>query len=115
MRISDWSSDVCSSDLRPPRAALRPFVDLLWSSDGSAPTAAARRELVLPTGALHLVVSLSASPLRVFRDLDDPLGFTVPTAVLGGARAAPYVTDIARPLPTVAALKSLVSGQGGAV
>lgn len=89
---------------RPPRAALRPFVDLLWSSDGSAPTAAGRRELVLPTGALHLVVRLSDSPLRVFRDLDDPFGFTVATAVIGGARAAPYVKDIARPVPTVGAL-----------
>src|SRR3546814_2532290 len=48
MRISDWSSDVCSSDLRPPAsrtgtaAAARPA-----GGDPAAPRAAARRRLLL--------------------------------------------------------------------
>src|SRR3546814_18868376 len=31
MRISDWSSDVCSSDLRDHRAVLRWIADLLYA------------------------------------------------------------------------------------
>ncbi|HMA15227.1 MAG: helix-turn-helix domain-containing protein [Bacteroidota bacterium] len=90
---------------RPPLAALRPFVDLLWASEGAtAPKAGAVRELVLPTGALHLVLRLDDAPLRVFRGPDDSDGLSLRRAVIGGARAAAYVKDIARPVPTVGAL-----------
>ena len=91
---------------RPPVAALRTFVELVWASQagpGDNP-AAARRELVLPTGSLHLVVRLADLPLRVFREAGDRRGFTVGTAVVGGARAAPYLKDISRPVPSVGAL-----------
>ncbi len=91
---------------RPPVAALRPYVELVWASEegpGEKPTRA-RRELVLPTGALHLVVRLAELPLRVFRDSDDREGFTVAPAVVGGPRAAPYLKDISRPVPSVGAL-----------
>lgn len=90
---------------RPPLAALRPFVELLWASDGGAPALAGMtRELVLPTGALHLVVRLDDRPLRLFRTVADTTGVTVSTAIVGGARAAPYVKDIAQPAATVGAL-----------
>src|SRR3546814_12316633 len=36
MRISDWSSDVCSSDLPAPIAASTAVVDLLWPAVGNA-------------------------------------------------------------------------------
>jgi AraC-like DNA-binding protein len=91
---------------RPPVAALRPFVELVWASEagpGDGP-AAPRRELVLPTGSLHLVVRLADRPLRVFRHAGDRQGFTVDTAVIGGPRAAPYLKDISRPVPNVGAL-----------
>jgi len=91
---------------RPPAAALRPFVQLVWASEarpGDSP-ALARRELVLPTGSLHLVIRLADQPLRVFRDAGDRQGFTVATAVVGGPRAAPYLKDISRPVPSVGAL-----------
>ena len=90
---------------RPPQAALRPFIETLWALEGAAPPAGGSlRELVLPTGALHLVIRLSDSPLRVFRDAADPCGFTVAAAVIGGARAAPYLRDVSQPVASVGAL-----------
>jgi len=89
---------------RPPVAALRPFLEVLWSAERGEASSAAARELVLPTGALHLVVRLEDRPLRVFRDAGDARGFTVSTAVIGGARAAPYLKDIAQPAASVGAL-----------
>lgn len=89
---------------RTPQAALRPFVDLLWASDGSdTPSAASGRELVLPTGALHVVIRLGP-PLRLFRDTGDAVGRDVASAVIGGPRAGPYLRDVARPAATVGAL-----------
>jgi len=89
---------------RPPVAALRPFVELIWACEAAAPKAAPARELVLPTGALHLVVRLDDAPLRIFRDATDAGDLSLRHAVIGGARAAPYVKDIARPVPTIGAL-----------
>ncbi|MGF1594088.1 MAG: helix-turn-helix domain-containing protein [Kiloniellaceae bacterium] len=90
---------------RLPQAALSPFIETLWASEGAAsPAAGSLRELVLPTGALHLVIRLSDSPLRIFRDAADPRGFTVAAAVIGGARAAPYLRDVAHPVASVGAL-----------
>lgn len=89
---------------RPPVPALKPFVELLWTAEGAAPRPAPARELVLPTGALHLVVRLDDAPLRVFRDTADVDGLSLRHAVIGGARAAPYVKDIAWPVATIGAL-----------
>jgi AraC-like DNA-binding protein len=89
---------------RPPAAALRPFIEVLWSAEGGEASSAAGRELVLPTGALHLVVRLEDRPLRVFRDAGDARGFTVSTAVIGGVRAAPYLRDVSQPVASVGAL-----------
>lgn len=90
---------------RLPCGALRPFVALLWASDGEvSDTAGAARELVLPTGALHLVLRLEDQPLRVFRDPEDLQGACLGTAIVGGARAAPYVKDVPRPVASVGAL-----------
>src|SRR3546814_1466800 len=53
MRISDWSSDVCSSDLAPPvRAPLRRLIE--WTADYYlAPTAAVARMTLASTSALE--------------------------------------------------------------
>lgn len=84
---------------------LRPFVGLLWASGGDAPAPAGpARELILPTGALHLVLRLEDCPLRVFRDARDLRGDRVGTAIVGGARATPYVKDATRPVASVGAL-----------
>lgn len=88
---------------RPARGALAPFVEVLWAADGGAPAAAAR-ELVLPTGALHVVLRLHDEPLRLFRHAGDVQGVAVSTAVIGGPRAAPYLRDVSRPVASVGAL-----------
>jgi AraC-like DNA-binding protein len=90
---------------RPPKAALRPFVDVLWASDGEdAPPAASGRELVLPTGAVHVVFRLCDRPLRLFRDDGDRSGHCVGCAVIGGVRASSYLRDVSMPAPSVGAL-----------
>jgi hypothetical protein len=66
---------------RPPKAALRPFVDLLWTADGAGVSyAISGRELVLPTGAVHIVFRLGDRPLRVSRIV------VMPSAMSLGAR-----------------------------
>ena len=76
---------------------------MVWVSDGANASATATRELVLPTGAMHLVVRVSDHLLRIFDDLDDRLGNVVSTAVVGGARTAPYIRDISEPTRSVGA------------
>ncbi len=86
---------------RVPLPALRPFVQTLWAS-ASAPTA--ERERVLPTGAMHLVLRLSDTPLRVYADARDPIGRTIGCAVIGGARATAYIRDVSQPVVSVGAM-----------
>ena len=52
-----------------PGPALRPFVKLLWASDEAASERGAR-ELVLPSGMMHLALRLSETPLRLFDAAD---------------------------------------------
>jgi AraC-like DNA-binding protein len=91
---------------RPAKPSLRPFVGLIWASTsepiGNAP--ARRKELVLPTGATHIVLRLEDAPLRLYDDLADDLGHDVGTALIGGPRASPYIKDVSKPVPTVGAM-----------
>jgi AraC-like DNA-binding protein len=109
---------------RPPRPELLPFVSRLWTADELAPAAdrelapaadrelapaadrvlapAADRELVLPTGAMHVVIRLD-HPLRLFDGPSAAEPRTVGHAIVGGARAAPYVRDISQPVGSVGA------------
>ena len=90
---------------RPPKDSLRPFVQQLWATEGAGPAAVrAGRERMLPNGSLHLVLRLADRPLRVFRHGDDRVGFTVGTAVIGGARSAAYLKDGSQPSPSVGAV-----------
>lgn len=91
---------------RRPRPSLRPFVDLVWASSPEAVPAPSpsRKELVLPTGAMHLVLRLENAPLRLYAGLDDDLGEAVGTSLIGGARASPYIKDVSNPVPTVGAM-----------
>jgi AraC-like DNA-binding protein len=90
---------------RPPGPALRPYVEALWAADadGSSP-AEARRELVLPTGAVHLAIRVSDAPLRIFDAIEQPVGRDVAHALVGGARTSYYVRDVSRPARTVGAM-----------
>ena len=90
--------------LRPPIPPLRPFVEAIWSLDERAVSGdAVRREHVLPTGRMHLVVRLGDDPLRLFQHDDDRAGQVVATALVGGARASYYVREVSRPLCSVGA------------
>src|SRR3546814_5022903 len=56
MRISDWSSDVCSSDLHPSRLD-RDLGRKRWGDEGYA-----REELVAEVGAAFLCADLGVAP-----------------------------------------------------
>jgi AraC-like DNA-binding protein len=88
---------------RQPRAALRPFVDQIWASDGAEEPEAlkAAKELVLPTGAMHIAFRLGETPLRLYSDPDDLIGRDVGTSLIGGVRTEAYVKDISNPEPSV--------------
>lgn len=88
---------------RPPRPELCPLVKELWYADG-IPSLAGNREYSLPTGDMHLVFRLSDTPLRLFRDAVDTVGFSLSGAIVGGARAGFYVKDISQPACTVGAV-----------
>lgn len=81
---------------RAPRAELAPFVSCVWTGDGAPATA--DRERVLPTGAMHLVIRLD-EPLVIY----EPAARVIGHAVIGGARAAPYIRDVSRPVASVGA------------
>ena len=89
---------------RAPGPILRPFVRLLWATD-EMPDVPARssRELVLPTGTLHLAIRLTDTPLRLFDTIDADAARPVGTAVIGGARARFYVRDVSQRVQTVGA------------
>lgn len=85
---------------RRPRPELLPFVSRLWASDGDA--APGGRELMVPTGATHVAIRLD-EPLRVFDRIDDAAPRAIGHAVIGGARAEPYIRDVSRPVRSVGA------------
>lgn len=91
---------------RVPIPGLRPFVALLWASDDTErlEPRVSERELVLPTGAMHVVFRLSPEPLRLFDSAEAPLARAVGHAVIGGARAACYVRDVSAPSRSVGAM-----------
>jgi AraC-like DNA-binding protein len=90
---------------RLPRPALRPFVEALWVADESGEPAcvAARREHVLPTGQIHVVLRLADDPLRLFDDATDQSGRLISEVVVGGARSSFYIREVSRPLCSVGA------------
>lgn len=53
---------------------------------------------------MHLVLRLEDAPLRLFAGLNDAVGKTFGTSVIGGARASSYIKDLSHPVPTVGAM-----------
>ena len=90
---------------RAPRPVLRPFVDTIWAIDekDAAGPGISGREHVLPTGLMHLVVRVSADPLRLFKDSADASGETIGNALIGGARASFYIREASTPVCSVGA------------
>ncbi|AVT12581.1 helix-turn-helix transcriptional regulator [Paracidovorax avenae] len=85
--------------------ALRGLVASVWAHD-PAPVVGRphAREHVLPTGATHLAVRIGGAPLRVFDHAADLRGHCLGHAVVGGARTAYHVRDIAQPAVSVGAM-----------
>ena len=79
---------------RQPRPLLRPFVQMLWASDGRGTASAPHRERVVPTGTMHLAVRLSDHPLRLFDDAGGTGARNVGHVVVGGARSSFYVRAV---------------------
>jgi AraC-like DNA-binding protein len=90
---------------RVPRPALRPFIKSVWQLDETAErrSPAVERELVLPTGEMHLVFRLSGHAVRVFTGWSDTAGRTYGTAVVGGARMTYYTKDVMEPSVSIGA------------
>jgi AraC-like DNA-binding protein len=82
--------------VRPPTPALRPFVRIIWATERFDPAPPTCLERVLPTAAMHLVVRTTGDPVRVLEPDEDGSGRALPPALVGGARAAPYLR---RPAP----------------
>lgn len=79
---------------RVPHPALRPYVRLVWTTQPQpGPAPAGLRELVLPTGHLHVALRLAGSALRLFRDPQDAQGTVLSHAVVGGARMGFYLRE----------------------
>lgn len=91
---------------RRPLAVLQPFVSLVWASDGVAPAhwAQPRYEHALPGGAMHLVVRLTDSPLRIIGAGSDASPQRVANAMIGGARSRFYLREMAAPSCSVGAV-----------
>jgi AraC-like DNA-binding protein len=62
-----------------------------------------RREHVLPTGQMHLVIRLREDPLRIFAGANDSAGTVVGHTLIGGARATFYSRDVSGPQCSVGA------------
>ncbi len=90
---------------RAPCGPLRPFVRLLWAVEESADHVGEdRREHVLPTAHMHLVIRLRQDPLRIYAGPDDCVGTLVGEALIGGARDTFYIRDVSGPQSSVGAL-----------
>ncbi len=90
---------------RDPAPALRPFVTTLWASeqqtDSEVP--ASGRELMLPTGLMHVAFRLSDSAFRVLDNLDDLAGRPMGHAIVAGARTTFVIRDVSQPARSVGA------------
>src|SRR3546814_10628821 len=73
MRISDWSSDVCSSDLRPSKD-FRYYIGLVYVNVESNLIAAAYTTLVFLVRLLVLCLTLPLFLMAAFVGLVDEIG-----------------------------------------
>jgi AraC-like DNA-binding protein len=77
---------------------------MLWAVEESVRTPRDfRREHVLPTGQMHLVLRLRDDPLRISAGPEDRLGMLAGHALIGGARDTFYRRDISGPQCSVGA------------
>lgn len=79
---------------RPPFPALKPFVQLMWATEGTEAAGLGGLERILPTGAMHLVFRLSGGPVHL---VEGGRTRAVGHTLLGGARASHYVREVPPP------------------
>ncbi|HET9480125.1 MAG TPA: DUF6597 domain-containing transcriptional factor, partial [Candidatus Polarisedimenticolia bacterium] len=98
---------------RRPAPFLRPFVRMLWAWDGAAACQSPRgdRERILPGGAMHIVLRLSDRRVRIFDGPEGTSGRIIGHAVVGGARATPYLRDVSGTDRSVGALLEPGAGE----
>lgn len=82
---------------RVPLPALAGLVRSVWCSGPAAPHAlpAPQRELMMPSGEMHLVLRLAGPPIGVFEHPDNAAPEDFGYAVVNGARAGMYAKSIA--------------------
>jgi len=88
----------------PAHAALRPWVEGVWSCARPDRAVAAAREHSLPNGAMHLVVRLDGPPLRLYADPADRRGRGFGPATLAGVRSGYCIKDLSQPAASVGAV-----------
>lgn len=91
---------------RTPRARLHAAVQTVWATDGkeAASGGLAARELMLPTGRMHVVIRLSDRPFRIFAANNGARAAVTGHALIGGVRTGPYVHEASATEPSVGAL-----------
>jgi AraC-like DNA-binding protein len=82
---------------RAPHPALAGLVRSVWLSTPAAPQGqpANRREWMMPSGEMHLVLRLAGPPIGVFEHPDKPAPEDFGYAVVNGARAGVYAKSFA--------------------
>ena len=88
----------------PAHAALRPWIERVWSCARPQRPAAAAREHSLPSGAMHLAVRLDGPPLRLYADPADRRGRAFGPATLAGVRSRYSIKDLSQPAASVGAV-----------
>ena len=77
---------------RRPCAPLVPWVERLWATHlDRTERVESHRERVLPTGAMHIVLRLSDSPLTLFENENGEASQSPGNLIVGGARSSYYV------------------------
>lgn len=102
---------------RTPIAALGPFIEALWASDGAQAPGAVLRQHMLPTGHAHLVLRLGDGPLRIVEPQAGGRAQLLRRSLVGGARSGFYLREHTGASPSVGAVlrpgaASLLFGAG---
>ena len=87
-----------------PCPALRPYVQSIWATQGTAAPPQIRRERVLPGAQMHLAFRLDGNGLRLYGSADDRHATALGHAVVAGLRSNPYFKDVSTPSRSVGAL-----------
>lgn len=83
-----------------PRPPLSKHVEVLWYYEGYSP--AAKRERLLPTGTVEIVIDLTDQRSRIFRDENDPTGgASFRNSVICGPQSSYFVLDTSAPQTVV--------------